>query len=506
MPPIVARRPLLLAMVLATLGFGRGGASPQQPVADKLDPAVRAAMDAGQGLRVLVLGAQQLFEPVGGFAAFQLEHAQADRRVLRTEVIARLQRNAAREQAAIREALGIEHPVRTLWILNAMLVDLSAEQLRRAEQLEHVLYVYAVSDQPAAPATSPTMQAIAAGDPAVLPSAATIGWNLDSLGVTRVWRELGITGEGILVASIDGGFNYTHADLRGRWWHHPGEVPGNDRDDDGNGYPDDVHGWDFLSMRPELRNSSGGTAHGTMTAGIIVGDGTGGIATGVAPGARILGLVGSRVTDAALAYEYALVQGADVISMSFSIPNLGNLRGAWRMMSEHAIAAGAVLVGGAGNFRTSATLPYQHQSPKDVPGVISVGGVDSTLALAPFSSGGPAEWGTVALYGDHPLPAGITKPDVVAFPGAGYPVLAQQGDSGYVQPNLRIRGNSFSGPQGAGVAALMLSAAPNLPAWRVKEILERTARDLGLAGRDNDFGHGLIDAYSAVREAQRFRR
>jgi hypothetical protein len=52
----------------------------------------------------------------------------------------------------------------------------------------------------------------------------------------------------------------------------------------------------------------------------------------------------------------------------------------------------------------------------------------------------------------------------------------------------------------------MLSAAPNLPAWRVKAILERTARDLGPAGRDNDFGSGLIDAYAAVREAQRFRR
>ena len=75
-------------------------------------------------------------------------------------------------------------------------------------------------------------------------------------------------------------------------------------------------------------------------------------------------------------------------------------------------------------------------------------------------------------------------------------------DSGYVDPNTRLRGNSFSGPHGAGVAALMFSAAPTLPAWRVKEILEKTAHDLGPAGKDNDFGAGLIDAYAAVRMAR----
>lgn len=74
-------------------------------------------------------------------------------------------------------------------------------------------------------------------------------------------------------------------------------------------------------------------------------------------------------------------------------------------------------------------------------------------------------------------------------------------DSGYVDPNTVIRGNSFSGPQGAGVAALLLSAAPGLRAYRLKQILEETARDLGVPGKDNDFGAGLIDAYAAVKES-----
>jgi subtilisin family serine protease len=171
------------------------------------------------------------------------------------------------------------------------------------------------------------------------------------------------------------------------------------------------------------------------------------------------------------------------------------------MMSDHAVAAGLVLVGGAGNFQQSAKIPTQIQTPKDIPSVIAVGGVDTASALVFFSSTGPVEWGSVALYGDYPMPSGLLKPDVVAYPGPNYPVLAA-GDSGYIDPNPKIQGNSFSGPQGAGVAALILSVAPTLPAWRVKRILEETARDLETPGRDMRTGSGLIDAYAAVKRAK----
>jgi hypothetical protein len=52
----------------------------------------------------------------------------------------------------------------------------------------------------------------------------------------------------------------------------------------------------------------------------------------------------------------------------------------------------------------------------------------------------------------------------------------------------------------------MLSANPRLPAWRVKEILESTAKELGPPGKDNDFGAGLIDAFAAVSAARAERR
>jgi serine protease AprX len=201
---------------------------------------------------------------------------------------------------------------------------------------------------------------------------------------------------------------------------------------------------------------------------------------------------------AARVHEYALENGADAMNMSFSIPNLGHTRGLWRLMSEHATAAGLVLVSGAGNFQR-LRQPVQLRIPEGIPCVIAAGGVDRNMKIPRFVSLGPVEWGSVKFYEDHPMPKGLIKPDVSGFPGAGYPVLAAT--RGYIDPNLRIRGNSFSGPHVAGTVALMLSANPDLPAWRVKEILEATATDLGPKGKDNDTGAGLLNAFAAVKAA-----
>ena len=495
--------PVIVALLaLPALGTPRQGITEPKGL-EKLDPAVRAAIDSGRPAQVIVLGRRQLFAPVGGLEAFERNNAGRDRLQLRAEVVASLKRAASSEQRSILASLGKPKVLRSLWIVNAMVVSLRPDEIKRAAELDEVLFVYpsvetiAVAESPSKVSKVVDVRQRAPFDP----SGKRIGWNVERIGATRVWRELGITGEGVTVAILDGGVNYDHTDLRNNIWVNRKEIPGNGVDDDRNGYIDDVYGYDFAQMRAEVRDTSPTLQHGTMTSGIVGGDGSGGIVTGVAPRVRLMPMIGSGITAAALGYQYAIENGADILSMSFSIPNLGNVRGLWRMMSDHAVAAGAVLVGGAGNFRTTAQIPVQHQSPKDVPSVISVAGVDSTMQLVPFSSGGPAEWGTVALYGDYPMPTGLVKPDVVAFPGPLYPLLGPR-DSGYVDPNNTVRGNSFSGPHGAGVAALMFSANPKLSAWRVKEILETTANDLGQPGKDNDFGAGLIDAFAAVTAAK----
>lgn len=497
------------AVALLLLG-GPGTAAAQDDASSrKIDPPLLEALRTGQRARVIVLGRTQLFAPVGGLDQFIAAHATDDRRVLRRQVVAALKENATAEQARILRAIGRPGADRALWIVNALALELSSDEIRQASRLDEVLFIYAGGERPVEPRSpaAPILLLPAAPTPSFDATGKRIAWNVAHVRAPRAWAELGNVGSGSVVAVLDNGANYAHQDLRANLWRNAREVPGNGTDDDANGWIDDIYGYDFGAMSPDVRNTSTDRQHGTMTSGIIVGDGSGGIVTGVAPRAQLMLLKmtggnvdasGNRPLAAALAYQYAIENGADILSMSFSLPDLGNLRGFWRMMSDHAVAAGLVLVGGAGNFRTTHPIPVQHQSPKDVPSVISVGGIDTLGVLAVFSSMGPAEWGSVALYGDYPLPAGLVKPDLVAYPGEGYPVLGTA-DSGYIDTDkVRIRGNSFAGPQVAGIAALVLSERPSLTVWRVRELIERTARDLGPAGKDNEFGHGLVDAYAAV--------
>jgi subtilisin family serine protease len=247
--------------------------------------------------------------------------------------------------------------------------------------------------------------------------------------------------------------------------------------------------------------------HGTLTSCLVVGDGTGGTITGAAPRAKLMGLRGlGSVYSAARVFEYALEEGADVLTMSFSIPDLGDTRGLWRLMAEHATCAGMVLVSGAGNFgkgsRQPAKLPVQIRIPEGIPCVVCSGAVNRKRnKVPPLFSQGPVEWGNVRFYEDFKLPKGLIKPDVVAHPGPGLALVSSSEDSGYLPKNNGRRGNSLTAPQVAGVCALILSAAPETNAWRVKELLEETARDIKPRGKDNATGAGFLDAHAAVKKA-----
>jgi len=122
--------------------------------------------------------------------------------------------------------------------------------------------------------------------------------------------------------------DYTHPDLADHIWVNPGEdINGNGVvdssdwngiDDDLNGYVDDLRGWAFGANSPEVMDEDG---HGTATAGIVLGDGTGGSVTGVAPEATMMILknyVGGE-SQYWEAQQYAIMMGADVITSSVSV-------------------------------------------------------------------------------------------------------------------------------------------------------------------------------------------
>ncbi len=493
--------PFLLVIALVACDSASAGTD-IPPQEQKIDPPLLAQLDTSERLPVAILLESQLLLGPDRLNEFAAQNDGRRRSELRTEVIETLKAAAEAEQNSLLDALESPEGARRLWIANAVFVSLTPEQVQIAASQDLVRYIYLMPQAPPSydnPGTVSTVLPPSAQSP-FSTEGKQIPWNVQRIGASQVWDDFGVTGEGVVVTMIDNGTNYTQPDLVSNVWTNPNEVANNGVDDDENGLIDDYYGFDFnrglaeVQLNPARGNGAG---HGTWTTGIVLGDGTGGTVTGVAPRARFMAaMVGGNTYSIGRALEYALEEGSDIASMSFSLPGLGNVRGLWRLMADHSTAAGLVLVSGAGNFQQSAPAGVQQRIPEGIPSVISVGGVDQNLDLAPFSSLGPVSWSSVAFYGDH---ESLIKPDVVAFPGPEYPIIRAEG-AGYLDPNTR-RGNSFSGPHAAGVAALMLSANPELPAWQVRRIMVETARDLPPEGRDNRTGAGLIDAFAAVQEA-----
>ena len=258
----------------------------------------------------------------------------------------------------------------------------------------------------------------------------------------------------VIVAVIDTGVDYTHPDLADNIWVNTGEIPDNNLDDDGNGYVDDVRGWDFSTYDAMLglpaNDPMDYNGHGTHVAGIIgaVGNNNQGVA-GVNWKVKImpisfLGYFGMGFTsDAILALEYAWQNGARLSNNSWG-------GGAYSQALHDAIqmagAKGHLFVAAAGNSATDNDLTPHYPSSYDIPYVVAVAASDMSDQLADFSCFGAA---SVDL----------------AAPGAG--ILSTWPGSQYVS----LDGTSMATPFVSGAAALLLSQDTMLDPLGVKRVL-----------------------------------
>jgi subtilisin family serine protease len=282
------------------------------------------------------------------------------------------------------------------------------------------------------------------------------------LEAPRVWAD-GRRGAGVKIAIVDTGIDTTHPDFAGRIQ--------STRDFSGQGSVADGHG------------------HGTHVAGIAAGSGaaSGGKYIGLAPEAllyvaKVLDDSGNGVmSDVMAGIEWAVDEGAQVINLSLGSPGPGDGDDALSAMCDAAVEAGAVVCAAAGNAGPGASTVGP---PGVARRVITIGAADKSDRIASFSSRGPTS-------------DGRTKPDVV-FPGVSIVAARATGTSMGAPVGDRYTsasGTSMATPHASGSVALLLEAYPSLTPADVKDVLMRTAKNLGLDG--NTQGAGRAQVYIA---------
>jgi hypothetical protein len=303
----------------------------------------------------------------------------------------------------------------------------------------------------------------------IIPVGAPAADNISAINVPALWN-MGDTGQGVVVANMDTGVDVNHPDLSTRW------RGGGDS-------------WfDPYYQHPTTPTDNNG--HGTWTMGVMVAGDASGTSLGVAPGAQWIAVKifddsgTATATAIHLGFQWLLDPDGDpatpdapqVVNNSWSYGTPGcNLEFQNDLRALRLV--GILPIFAAGNFGPNASTSV---SPANYPEAFAVGAVDNSGAIQSYSSRGPSTCGeTASIY-----------PDAVA-PGAN--IYTTDLYSLYTQQS----GTSMAAPHVSGALALLLSAFPGINTESQAASLLNTAADLGIAGPDNDYGYGSVDALAA---------
>lgn len=282
----------------------------------------------------------------------------------------------------------------------------------------------------------------------------------------------------VVVAIVDSGVDVTHPQLAAAIRVNAGEIPGNALDDDGNGYADDVTGWDFADGDGDVFDPFA-IRHGTPVAGLVAGT-----TTGLAPGVTLLPVKifsdsGSDPLFEQVAVEgiqYAIDEGAHVIQISWELD--GTPGAAFDAVFAAAEAAGVVVIVAAGN--DAQDLDAAPAWPAAYDNVITVAGSDRYDRFVDLPTLFRSAYGPATVELAAPTEKLVTTVPPAEFPGGEFP----------------FTGTSAAAPLVSATAALVLSVDPSLTPAQVREILVAAADPLpSLEGR---VASGRLNAGNAV--------
>jgi len=373
------------------------------------------------------------------------------------DAVRRLRSTADATQKLLKNLLNVRRGQKkvknfeSLWVINGFSVTATSHVINELAQ-------------------NPDVLSITTDDVYIVPTAlGTPEANITAVGAPFLWN-MGIYGQGIVVANMDSGVDVSHPDLASRWrggtnsWYDPyGQHPVT---------PTDM------------------TGHGTWTMGVMVGGDAGGTSIGVAPGAqwiaaKIFNDQGqSTATAIHQSFQWLLDPDGDpntadaprVVNNSWTYGYPGcNLEFEADLQSLR--AAGILPVFAAGNGGPYSNSSY---SPANNPSALSVGAINNNGTISSISSRGPNSCGV----------ADPIFPQIVA---SGVNIRTSDLYGGY----YTTTGTSLAAPHVAGGLALLLSAYSNLTASDQQTALLSSTTDLGVAGPDNTYGYGRVDLLAA---------
>lgn len=438
---------------------------------DKIQPEVTTELEESGRANVLVRFADR--PDMGSFAAIEDWDARGQ------AVYDALTSTADRSQRGVRaklDASGVDY--RSFFISNAILVRGGDQALLSTLALDpEVEGVYLPADY--------ELPELVEGEALAAPNA--VEWGIANINADDVWAEFGVTGEGLVIANIDTGVDYTHPALVNQY-----------RGNNGDGTFDHNYNWFDAAGEgsPEPVDFGG---HGTHTMGTMVGSDGGANQIGVAPGATWIAANGCCPSDEALISSGEWMLAPTDLAGENPMPSLRPhiINNSWGTempsndpfmedISQAWDAAGIFGVWANGNIGPgcetsgapgSRTINY------------SVGAYDVGNQIADFSSRGVGQ--------DGEIKPNISAPGVnvrSALPGGEY---------------FAADGTSMATPHVAGTIALLWSAAPDLigDTGLTKELLNGSAIDTaddqcgGTEADNNVYGEGRLDALALLQEA-----
>lgn len=385
----------------------------------------------------------------------------------RARIVKELKLRSLNKQTRVRALLntrlapGRLTNIKHLWMINAISARLPANviaELSRHQDIESISLDAAISPSPQDAATT------------AIPE-----WNLAAIGANTLW-DMGFTGQGIVVASMDTGVDFLQQDLSGRWR-------------GGSNSWFDAYGEHATPYDPN--------GHGTQTMGIILGGDAGGSAIGVAPGAQwIAAKIFSDTGTGSISAIHESFQwmldpdnnpntddAPDIINNSWNLQNTLNSCNTEFQDDINVLRnANIAVVFSSGN---TGPYPSSSVSPANNAGSFETGAVDSSLNVVYSSGRGPSACDG-GIYPQISAPGFNIRTSDLSFNG--------------LLPNLytTVSGTSFAAAHVSGAMALLKSAVTASSVNEIESALTQSAVDVGNSGADNDYGWGVInlaDAY-----------